>query len=62
MILYESIEKERESKATIQALIYAKEKDNGKVPVRVDARTIIMVNKDADKKKAVEEFLKRTNK
>ena len=62
MILYESIEKERESKAIYQALIRAKEKDNGKVSVRVDARTIIMVNKDADKKKAVEEFFKRTNK
>lgn len=62
MGLCEIIEKEKESKAIYQALIRAKEKDNGKVPVRVDARTVIMVNKDADKKKAVEEFLKRTNK
>lgn len=53
--------REQKSRAE-QALIKAKAKDEGKIPVRVGDKlnSIIFIRKGTDKKKAVQEFLRKT--
>ena len=63
-IITDSDKSEQRSRA-VQALVRAKERDKGKVPVPIPGdkqHTTIMVARGRSKKKAIENFLRKTNK